>query len=97
MEIPEMTLGGGIARCEQSLPPGNDIVSAFESFAEAGEGADHCARRKYPGAGLRSGGYGSGRARQIAKLLVQLGNLQKQTTPGERSRRGTRTISTSQS
>ena len=33
---------------------------------------------------------------KLRKLLVQLGNIQKQSTPQDRSRRGTRTIITNQ-
>ncbi|HEY7825461.1 MAG TPA: hypothetical protein VIC00_01470 [Candidatus Acidoferrales bacterium] len=97
MEIPEMTLGGGIARCEQSLHPGTilslrlnpsqkpvkaqTIVRDANTQVRAFEVVDMDLEERA----------------KLRKLLVQLGNLQKQTTPGERSRRGTRTISTSQS
>ena len=97
LEIPEMTLGGGIARCEQSLHPGTilslrlnpsqkpvkaqTIVRDANTQVRAFEVVDMDLEERA----------------KLRKLLVQLGNLQKQTTPGERSRRGNRTISTSQS
>jgi hypothetical protein len=92
VEIPEMTLGGGIAICEQSLHPGSvvglrlitlqrtvkaqTIVRDANTQARAFEVVD---------IDLEERG-------KLRKLLVQLGNALKQSTPKERNRRGTRTI-----
>lgn len=97
MEIPEMTLGGGVAVCETSLHPGTvlgirlnpnqkpvkaqAIVRDANTQARAFEVVDMDLEERS----------------KLRKLLVQLGNLLKQTTPQERSRRGTRTILSSQS
>ncbi|HYL86910.1 MAG TPA: hypothetical protein VE263_21980, partial [Candidatus Angelobacter sp.] len=87
MEIPEMTLGGGIAVCEQSLHPGSivglrlnptqkpvkaqTIVRDANTQARAFEVVDIDLEERA----------------KLRKLLVQLGNVQKQTTPKERSKR----------
>lgn len=92
MEIPEMTLGGGIAMCEQSLHPGSivglrlnptqkpvkaqTIVRDANTQARAFEVVDIDLEERA----------------KLRKLLVQLGNVQKQTTPKERSKRTTRTF-----
>jgi hypothetical protein len=92
VEIPEMTLGGGIAVCEQSLHPGSivglkltgtqkpvkaqTIVRDANTQARAFEVLDMDLEERA----------------KLRKLLVQLGNVQKQSSPKERSRRGTRTI-----
>ena len=92
MEIPEMTLGGGIAVCEQSLYPGSivglrlnptqkpvkaqTIVRDANTQARAFEVVDIDLEERA----------------KLRKLLVQLGNVQKQTTPKERSKRTTRTF-----
>ena len=92
MEIPEMTLGGGIAVCEQSLHPGSivglrlnpsqkpvkaqTIVRDANTQARAFEVVDIDLEERS----------------KLRKLLVQLGNVQKQTTPKERSKRTTRTF-----
>ena len=92
MEIPEMTLGGGIAVCEQSLHPGSivglrlnpalkpvkaqTIVRDANTQARAFEVVDIDLEERA----------------KLRKLLVQLGNVQKQTTSKERSKRTTRTF-----
>jgi hypothetical protein len=91
VEIPEMTLGGGVAVCEQSLYPGSvvdlrlnpaqkpikaqTIVRDANTQARAFEVVDIDLEERA----------------KLRKLLVQLGNAQKETTPQERSR-GPRTI-----
>jgi hypothetical protein len=92
MEIPEMTLGGGVAICEQSLYPGSivdlrlnpaqhpvraqTIVRDANTQARAFEVVDIDLEERA----------------KLRKLLVQLGsNAQKNSTPQERSR-GPRTI-----
>ncbi len=92
LEIPEMALGGGVAMCEQSLHPGSivelrlnptqksvkaqTIVRDANTQARAFEVVDMDLEERF----------------KLRKLLVQLGNAQKQSTPKERSRRGFRTI-----
>jgi hypothetical protein len=92
MDIPELTLGGGVAICEQSLHPGSmvnmklvtsqktvkvqTIVRDANTQARAFEVVDMELEERS----------------KLRKLLVQLGNAQKQTSPKERARRGTRMI-----
>jgi hypothetical protein len=92
MDIPELTLGGGVAICEQSLHPGSvvnmklvtsqktvkvqTIVRDANTQARAFEVVDVELEERS----------------KLRKLLVQLGNAQKQTSPKERARRGTRMI-----
>jgi hypothetical protein len=94
IEIPELTLGGGVAICEQSLHPGSivdlrldagqklvktqTIVRTANTQARAFEVVDIDLEERA----------------KLRKLLVRLGNSQKQSTPQERSRRGSRTIIT---
>jgi hypothetical protein len=95
MEIPEMALGGGVALCEQSLHPGSvvdmrlnpgvkpvrtqAIVRDANTQARAFEVVDMDLEERS----------------KLRKLLVQLGNAQKQTTSQERNRRAPRKIYTS--
>jgi hypothetical protein len=97
MEIPEMTLGGGIAVCEQSLHPGS-IVGLRLNPAQKPVKAQTIVRdantqtRAFEVVDIDL----EERAK-LRKLLVQLGNVQKQTTPKERSKRTTRTFLSSPS
>jgi hypothetical protein len=92
MEIPEMTLGGGIAVCEQSLYPGS-IVSLKMNTSTKSVRAQMIVRdantqaRAFEVVDMEL----EERAK-LRKLLVQLGNAQKQSTPKERGRRSPRTI-----
>ena len=95
--IPEMTLSGGVAICEQSLHPGSvvgmklnvgkkqvkaqTIVCDANTQARAFEVVDMDLEERA----------------KLRRLLVQLGSVQKQSTPQERTRRTTRTITSSQS
>jgi hypothetical protein len=95
MEIPEMALGGGVALCEQNLHPGSvvdmrlnpgvkpvraqAIVRDANTQARAFEVIDMELEERA----------------KLRKLLVQLGNAQKQTSSQERNRRAPRTIFTS--
>jgi hypothetical protein len=97
MQIPEMTLGGGVAVCETSLHPGtvlgirmNPTQKPVKAQAIVRDANTQARAFEVVEIELEE------RAK-LRKLLVQLGNLLKQTTPQERSRRGTRTILTSQS
>jgi hypothetical protein len=92
LEIAEMTLGGGVAICDQSLHPGS-IVGMKMNTASKPVKADTIVRdantqaRAFEVVDMEL----EERAK-LRKLLVQIGSTQKQTSPQERSRRGTRTI-----
>jgi hypothetical protein len=94
LDIPELTLGGGVAVCEQSLHPGSlvnlklttstksvkvlAIVRDANTQARAFEVVDMEMEERS----------------KLRKLLVSLGNVMKQTSPKARARRGTRTLIT---
>ena len=94
LDIPELTLGGGVAVCEQSLHPGSlvnlklttstksvkvlAIVRDANTQARAFEVVDMELEERS----------------KLRKLLVSLGNVMKQTSPKARARRGTRTLIT---
>lgn len=94
LDIPELTLGGGVAVCEQSLHPGSlvnlklatatktvkvlAIVRDANTQARAFEVVDMELEERS----------------KLRKLLVNLGNVMKQTSPKARARRGTRTFIT---
>src|SRR5271154_6397387 len=94
LDIPELTLGGGVAVCEQSLHPGSlvnlklttstksvkviAIVRDANTQARAFEVVDMELEERS----------------KLRKLLVSLGNVMKQTSPKARVRRGTRTLIT---
>jgi len=94
LDIPELTLGGGVAVCEQSLHPGSlvslklttstksvkvlAIVRDANTQARAFEVVDMELEERS----------------KLRKLLVSLGNVMRQTSPKARARRGTRTLIT---
>ena len=92
VEIPEMTLGGGVALCEQSLHPGS-LVGLRMSAAQKNIKAQTIVRdantqaRAFEVVDIEL----EERAK-LRKLLVQLGNAMKQATPNDRNRHATRTI-----
>jgi hypothetical protein len=95
MEIPEMALGGGVALCEQSLHPGSVVdirlnagVKPVRTQAIVRDANTQARAFEVVDIDLEE------RAK-LRKLLVQLGNAQKQTTSQERNRRAPRTIFTS--
>ena len=94
LDIPELTLGGGVAVCEQSLHPGSlvnlklttttksvkvlAIVRDANTQARAFEVVDIEIEERS----------------KLRKLLVSLGNVMKQSSPKARVRRSTRTLIT---
>ena len=95
MEIPEMTLGGGIAVCEQSLHPGS-IVGLRLNPAQKPVKAQTIVRDANTQArAFEVVDIDLEERAKLRKLLVQLGSVQRQTTPKERSKRTTRTFLTS--
>ena len=71
LEIPELTLGGGVAVCEQSLHPGSLVNLRLNDFHEIRESAGHRPRRQHPGPRLRSRRYGTRRPRQAPQTAGQ--------------------------
>ncbi|MGH9713893.1 MAG: hypothetical protein ACRD5M_11410 [Candidatus Acidiferrales bacterium] len=92
LEIPEMTLGGGVAVCEQSLHPGS-IVGLRLNPSQKGVKAQTIVRDANTQArAFEVVDIDLEERTKLRKLLVQLGNVQKQSTPKERNKRSTRTI-----
>jgi hypothetical protein len=91
IEIPEMALGGGVAICEQILYPGsivefrlNPDQKSVKAQAIVRDANTQARAFEVVNIELRE------RAK-LRKLLVQLGSVQKESTPHQRSR-GPRTI-----
>jgi hypothetical protein len=94
MEIPEMALGGGVAVCEQSLHPGS-VVDLRLHAGQKGVKAQTIVRDANTQArAFEVVDMDLEERAKLRRLLVQLGNALKPSTPDERSRRGTRTILT---
>jgi hypothetical protein len=92
VEIPEMTLGGGVAVCEQSLHPGS-IVGFRLNPAQKSVKAQTIVRDANTQArAFEVVDIDLEERAKLRKLLVQLGNVQKHSTPKERSKRTGRTI-----
>jgi len=92
VEIPEMTLGGGVAICEQSLHPGS-VVSFRLSAAQKTVKAQTIVRDANTQArAFEVVEMDLEERAKLRKILVQFGNAQKQTTPKERNKRSVRTI-----
>ncbi len=92
MEIPEMTLGGGIAVCEQSLYPGSIISLKMNTSAKSVKAQMIVRDANTQARAFEVVDMDLEERAKLRKLLVQLGNAQKQSTPKERSRRSPRTI-----
>jgi len=93
LQIPEMTLGGGVAICEQSLHPGSVVTIKMNATASKPVKAQTIVRDANTQArAFEVVDMDLEERAKLRKLLVQLGNAQKQSSPQERSRRGTRTI-----
>ncbi|MGB0035925.1 MAG: hypothetical protein WBP79_10670 [Candidatus Acidiferrales bacterium] len=92
LEIPEMTLGGGIAVCEQSLHPGSVVSMRLNAAQKAVKAQTIVRDANTQARAFEVLDMDLEERAKLRKLLVQLGNAQKQTSPQERNRRGTRTI-----
>jgi hypothetical protein len=92
MEIPEMTLGGGIAICEQSLYPGSIVGVKMNTSAKSVKAQMIVRDANTQARAFEVVDMELEERAKLRKLLVQLGNAQKQSTPKERNRRSPRTI-----
>ncbi|HTV58537.1 MAG TPA: hypothetical protein VMJ93_06665 [Verrucomicrobiae bacterium] len=96
MEIPEMTLGGGVAVCEASLHPGTIVGMRLNPSQKSVKAQAIVRDANTQARAFEVVEMDLEERAKLRKLLVQLGNLLKKTTPDERNRRGTRTILSSQ-
>src|SRR5208282_2671570 len=92
LDIPEMTLGGGVAICEQSLHPGSIVAMRLNSAQKSVKAQTIVRDANTQARAFEVVDMDLEERSKLRKLLVQLGNVMKQTTPKERSKRTTRTI-----
>jgi len=92
VEIPEMALGGGIALSEQSLHPGSLVELRLNAGQKAVKAQTIVRDANTQARAFEVVDMDLEERAKLRKLLVQLGNVQKQSTAQERSRRGTRTF-----
>src|ERR1700756_1749571 len=92
LEIPEMTLGGGIAVCEQSLYPGSIVSLKMNTSAKSVKAQMIVRDANTQARAFEVVDMELEERAKLRKLLVPLGNAQKQPTPKERTRRSPRTI-----
>ena len=95
MEIPEMALGGGVALCEQSLHPGSVVEIRLNPGAKPVRAQAIVRDANTQARAFEVIDMELEERAKLRKLLVQIGNAQKQTSSQERNRRAPRTISTS--
>jgi len=92
MEIPEMALGGGVALCEQSLHPGSVVDLRLNSGTKPVRAQAIVRDANTQARAFEVIDMELEERAKLRKLLVQLGNAQKQTSSQERNRRAPRTI-----
>jgi hypothetical protein len=94
LDIPEMTLGGGVAICEQSLHPGSVVAIKVNAGQKQVKAQTIVRDANTQARAFEVVDMDLEERAKLRRLLVQLGDIQKQSTAKERSRRGTRTITT---
>jgi hypothetical protein len=94
LDIPEMTLSGGVAICEQSLHPGSVVGMRLNTGKKALKAQTIVRDANTQARAFEVVDMDLEERAKLRKLLVQLGSIQKQSTPQERTRRSTRTITT---
>jgi hypothetical protein len=94
LDIPEMTLSGGVAICEQSLHPGSVVGMKLNAGKKPVKAQTIVRDANTQARAFEVVDMDLEERAKLRKLLVQLGSVQKQSTPQERTRRSTRTITT---
>lgn len=92
MEIPEMALGGGVAVCEQTLHPGSVVEMRMQGGQKAIKAQTIIRDANTQARAFEVVDIEIEERGKLRKALIQLGNVQKQSTAQERSRRTTRTF-----
>jgi hypothetical protein len=92
LDIPEMTLSGGVAICEQSLHPGSVVGMKLNAGKKLVKAQTIVRDANTQARAFEVVDMDLEERAKLRKLLVQLGSVQKQSTPQERTRRSTRTI-----
>jgi len=93
IEIPEMTLGGGVAICEQSLYPGSIVELRLNPSQKSVKAQTIVRDANTQARAFEVVDIELEERAKLRRLLVQLGNAQRESTPQERSR-GPRTLLT---
>jgi hypothetical protein len=94
VDIPEMALSGGVAVCEQSLHPGSVVDLRLNAGQKQVKAQTIVRDANTQARAFEVVDMDLDERAKLRKLLVELGNAQKQTTSQERSRRGGRTFLT---
>ena len=94
LDIPELTLGGGVAVCEQSLHPGSLVNLKLNTAAKSVKVLAIVRDANTQARAFEVVDMELEERSKLRKLLVSLGNVMKQTSPKARARRGTRTFIT---
>ena len=92
VEIPELTLSGGVAICEQSLYPGSFVDLRLNAGQKPLKAQTIVRDANTQARAFEVVDMDLDDRSKLRKLLIQLGNSQNRSTPRERSRRGSRTI-----
>jgi hypothetical protein len=94
LDIPELTLGGGVAVCEQSLHPGSLVSLKLSTTTKSVKVLAIVRDANTQARAFEVVDMELEERSKLRKLLVNLGNVMKQTSPKARARRGTRTLIT---
>lgn len=92
LEIPEMALGGGVAVCQQNLHPGSVVELKMNGTLNPVKAQSIVRDANTQARAFELVEIDLEERAKLRKLLVQSGNVQKQSRPEERSRRSTRTF-----
>jgi hypothetical protein len=94
IEIPELTLGGGVAICEQSLHPGSLVDLRLNTGQKPVKAQAIVRNANAQARAFEVVDIDLEERAKLRRLLLQYGNAQKQSTPEERSRRSTGAVIT---
>jgi hypothetical protein len=94
LEIREMALGGGVAVCEQSLHPGSVVELRLNPGQRSVKAQTIVRDANTQARAFEVVDMDLDERAKLRKLLVDIGNSQKQSTPKARSRRSGRTLLT---
>jgi len=92
LEIPEMALGGGVAVCQQNLHPGSLVELKMNGTLNAIKAQSIVRDANTQARAFEVVEMDLEERAKLRKLLVQLGSLQRESRPDERSRKSTRTF-----
>ncbi len=97
VDIPELTLGGGVAVCEQSLHPGSMVTLKLTSSQKTVKAQAIVRDANTQARAFEVVEMDLEERAKLRKILVQLGNAQKKSSANERARRASRVfLSTNQ-